>query len=104
MGFLSKVGSAFEKFYNSINGPINDSRQAIVRNYLLQDSITCKCGGLAVPVYNTSNKYLCLKCCSRFANARHHITSNIQQHKGITQISYDRVITQLLDEEKGNHS
>lgn len=94
MNILEKIDALFETLYSSFI----KQKQAIARNYIIQDSITCKCKGLAIPVYNTTNKYLCLRCGSRFANARHHVTSNIQSHDGITQITYDKVVEQLRAE------
>lgn len=81
------------------------NKQMIVRQYLMQDSITCKCKGLAVPVYNTTNKYICVKCNSRFANAHHHITKNIDQYSNdpvhkISLVTYNKVVDQLIEESK----
>lgn len=44
-----------------------------VKYYISQESITCRCKGTAIPVFDASNKYHCLKCNSRFAHARHHL-------------------------------
>ena len=81
------------------------TKQTVVRQYLMQDSLTCRCKGLAVPVYNTTNKYVCVKCNFRFANARHNITKNIDQHSDdpihkISSITYNKVVDQLIEEYK----
>lgn len=98
MGFWGKIGD----FLASIPEAERQRKQATVRNYLIQDSITCRCGGMAVPVFNTTNKYLCISCNARFANARHRLYQNIGKHSDISQITYDKVIFQLQKEAQRN--
>ncbi len=94
MGFWDSVDTLF----TAITDPIKEAKQNIVRNYLIQDSLTCRCGGMAVPVFNTTNKYLCVSCGARFANARHRLYQNMEKHSDISQITYDKVILQLQKE------
>ena len=43
-----------------------------VKEMLISDSLTCtRCNGLCIPVLETSNKYVCLKCEYRFSNSKH---------------------------------
>jgi len=80
MNFLNGIGNTLKKWDKKLGDSIQ-RRQAeklskeisAVMYYVEQDSITCKCGGLAVPVFDASNKYHCVKCDSRFSNSRHHI-------------------------------
>lgn len=50
------------------------------RNRIVAFSLTCHCKGLAVPIYGTSNNYLCSKCGRRFANARHSLKLTSEQY------------------------
>lgn len=60
-------------YFKEINDQVRSREISYVKHYIIQESITCKCGGTAIPVFDASNKYFCLKCKSRFANARHHL-------------------------------
>ena len=90
MGIFNSIGSVFsdlgteiEKFTNELRisreisegtmEKVNATEFAeVVKNEILKDSLTCKdCRGLSVPVQDTFNKYLCLKCGCRFTNSRH---------------------------------
>lgn len=94
MGFWKKVGY----FLTSITEEEKKRKQAIVRSYLIQDSLTCRCRGMAVPVLNTTNKYVCMSCGARFADTHHRLNQNIQRHSDISSITYNKVILQLQNE------
>lgn len=58
------------------NGELMEVHQASfiiqVKEMLISDSLTCtRCNGLCIPVLETSNKYVCLKCEYRFSNSKH---------------------------------
>lgn len=87
MGLLHKVTHYWKK--------INDSREtdrikqeveldeialSVMKHCLEKESISCRCLGMAIPVWDTSNKYHCLKCGSRFANSRHNIVYEISRY------------------------
>lgn len=58
-----------------------------VKYYISQESITCRCKGTAIPVFDASNKYHCLKCNSRFAHARHHLYKTLSD-RAFLRLSY----------------
>lgn len=40
---------------------------------LVNHSLNCRCSGIAIPIGNTKNRYICLSCNSRFVHAKHPI-------------------------------
>lgn len=80
MNFFNRIGNTLKEWDKKLGDSIQRRQKekltkeiSAVMYYVEQDSITCKCGGLAVPVFDASNKYHCVKCGSRFSNSRHHI-------------------------------
>lgn len=62
----------------------NDDYEKIVPRFvtlLKNEALSCKqCGSLAIPIYNTSNKYRCINCSNQFSGSPHHIADRIEQN------------------------
>ncbi|QDJ93881.1 hypothetical protein [Acinetobacter haemolyticus] len=71
MGFFKGLTG----FLSNVIDSLGNSEIREVKAKLLKYSISCRCGGIAVPVAGTPNRYICVKCESRFANAKHNINS-----------------------------
>lgn len=51
-----------------------------VKALLKSESLSCnKCNGLSIPLYDSDNKYKCIKCGRQFSNARHNIRSKVRR-------------------------
>lgn len=61
------------------------------RNRIVAFSLTCRCKGLAVPIYGTTHNYLCSKCGSRFANARHSLDLTDEEYNAGYQLFLDEL-------------
>lgn len=51
-------------------------------------SITCRCKGWALPILDTNNRYCCLKCNSKFANAYHNINKHLETRLNLSEYSF----------------
>lgn len=55
---------------------------SLVAHLLTENGITCKkCGGIAVPNCETTNKYICIDCEDRFVNTKHNMTNKLSYYK-----------------------
>ena len=76
-----------------------DERKARVKEIVVSESISCrKCGGLCVPLYDSYNKYRCVKCQNQFANAKHNIGKRIRNEFGSDKkILYKEVVDEMSE-------
>lgn len=75
--FLSSVGSFISEVLKDIpSTPSDPIDRKLTIDAITSDSIDCKCGNNAIPVYATSNKYYCPSCGSRFSNSPHPLFMN----------------------------
>ncbi|QBQ16628.1 hypothetical protein [Acinetobacter haemolyticus] len=74
MNFLQRIS----KYISDKSEAIRQDQLSTIKYFILQHSISCRCGGTAVPVFDSNNKYYCIKCNNRFANARHQLYESLQ--------------------------
>lgn len=104
-----------KNFFKEVSDDMHKHKQkviaeevAMVKYFVEQESITCRCKGLAVPVFDASNKYHCIKCNARFSNSKHHLYSTLAKKKIFTydgnvflkekaRNRYDLAVQQLKD-------
>ena len=48
-----------------------------MRSLINAESISCRCKGVAIPVFDSNNKYTCLKCGNKFANSHHKLKARV---------------------------
>lgn len=86
MNIFKRIGTSLKNWNQKLEEAEKRRKAEKLRNeistvkyYVEQESITCRCGGLAVPVFDANNKYHCVKCNSRFSNARHALESKLSR-------------------------
>jgi DNA-directed RNA polymerase subunit RPC12/RpoP len=79
--FLKKAISVYSGIpLHMIDSEAEEERKKAVIILLKSESLSCnKCNGLSIPLYDSENKYRCIKCGRQFSNTRHNISSKIRR-------------------------
>lgn len=77
--------------------PLSKVALGKVKDKISAESITCKrCHFLSVPIYDSSNKYLCVNCKNQFANTKHNIRDWLISYlQSDTKRYYDEAVVEI---------
>lgn len=81
MSFMKKLNSMVYRLDEHINGayppppPSRAERVKETAEIIKENSISCHCGGLAIPLMYSGRTYKCMRCDKQFANAKYDLRS-----------------------------
>ena len=83
--------------FESVTDSIKEANKESVKEIILSESLSCnKCDALAVPIYESDNKYKCTGCSRQFSNSKHYIGSKIRRKHGKDmKISYKKAVAEI---------
>jgi DNA-directed RNA polymerase subunit RPC12/RpoP len=76
---------------------IREANKNRVKQLVLDESVSCnKCNSLAVPLYESENKYRCVGCGRQFSNSKHNLARKIRTEFGRDmKISYRKAVNEI---------